>query len=1131
MFLNKIIFEKSFFVRVYILLMLLISISTANEKISLQLKWFHQFQFAGYYAAKEKGFYDDVGLDVDIKQRNIKFNNIQQVIDGESEYGVADSVLLLFKAKKEPVVIVAPIFQHSPSVLISLKNSDINSPYDLNNKNIIFYPNDSDGFGILAMLKRLDIKPNLIRKREKNDYLKLMRNEVDLLPAYLSNEPFYFKEKNIKINTINPTHFGFDLYGDMLFTNEEEATNHPARVKKFKDATLKGWQYALQNKEEIIQLIHTKYNSSKSIEHLRFEAKVIEKVISAKTIPLGTIDKGRIQYIYSLYKDYGLSSNNLDVQDIIFKEYEYNNLNIALTTEEKEYLKNNPIIKVQNMTAFPPFNFIENQKAVGYSVDYLKMMGELLGVEIQFISGKTWAENLKMIKNNTLDIIPQIAINKERKEFINFTDLKHIDFVPSLILRKDSTIKTMDDLNGKVVSVLDKSFIHAILIKHFPKVIIDAVPKPIDCVEAVASGKVEVAIDDLSLLEYYIQKNWHSNLKTIVINHSNLKKTPLYMGISKKNKLLLSILNKADKEIRPDEVIQLKNKWINGQRNNNVEQVTFTDKEESYLNNKKELNMCIDPNWMPYESIKDGKHIGITSDYIRLFTEQLPIPIKLIPTSGWSQTVEYGKNRTCDFITIMIKTEDRKKYFNFSSEYLNSPLVIATKINEPFINSISNVLDKKFGIVKGYAYKEVLIKKYPNIKIVDVKSIKDGLQRVDNNEIFGFIDSLPAVGYVIQKNHVGSLKVTGKIQGDWNFSIASRNDESLLNDIFSKLITNIPLETHNEILHKWISVKYQESIDYTKFIWIVIALTIIISIVIYKNNTITKINKKMESYIDIVDENVLTSSTDLQGKITHVSQAFCDISGYSKKELVGQPHSIIRHEEMTHELYEEMWSVITQSKVWNGEIKNKRKDGTYYWVEVIISPRYNESNIKIGYTAIRHDITDKKRVEYLSISDELTTLYNKRHFNEILEKEITRAKRDETRFAFMMFDVDFFKQYNDTYGHQMGDFVLSSIGKKLQDICQRSTDMAFRIGGEEFAVIFHPHEEKRAMEFAEYIRNEIEALHIEHKLNEASAYITVSTGLYTAVGQEVKTGEEIYLLADSALYQAKSLGRNQTMKV
>ena len=175
---------------------------------------------------------------------------------------------------------------------------------------------DTDGFSILAMLKKLNIKANLIRKREKNDYTKLLDHEIDLYGGYLTNESYYFKERNIDINIIDPSNYGFDLYGDMIFTNENEATNHPQRVEKFREASLKGWEYALNHKEEIIELINKKY-SNKSIEHLRFEANVIEKMINKDVIPLGTTDEGRFQYTYDLYKEYGLSNSDLNVKNFI----------------------------------------------------------------------------------------------------------------------------------------------------------------------------------------------------------------------------------------------------------------------------------------------------------------------------------------------------------------------------------------------------------------------------------------------------------------------------------------------------------------------------------------------------------------------------------------------------------------------------------------------------------------------------------------------------------------------------------------------------------------------------------------------------------------------------------------------
>jgi len=602
------------------------------------------------------------------------------------------------------------------------------------------------------------------------------------------------------------------------------------------------------------------------------------------------------------------------------------------------------------------------------------------------------------------------------------------------------------------------------------------------------------------------------------------------MGVSKNNPILLSILNKVNKDIEHDEIVQLKNKWMTIQKKSNIKKVFFNKEEKEYLKNKKHLNMCVNPNWLPYEKIKNGKYIGISSEYVKLFKEQLTIPINLIETKTWMESLHKARDRQCDFIATMSETEYEKRYFSFTKEYISAPLAIATKTNRRTIADISNFLGKTFGVVKGYAYKEILMNKYPKIKIVDIESIKDGLEKVESNHLFAVIDTLPALGQEIQTNF-NDLKIAGKIKGDWGFSIATRNDEVLLDGIFNKLLNAIPSETKNAILNKWIVVKYQESIDYTILFWILLIVMVMISVGIYKNREISKINQKMESYIHIVDENVLTTSTNLQGIITNASQAFCEISGYNKNELVGKSHNIVRHEDMTNEFFDEMWATILKDEIWKGELKNKTKDGDEYWIDMLISPRYDSDNHKIGYNAIRHDITDKKRVEFLSISDELTTLYNKRHFNEVLDNEIKRAKRDETRFGYLMFDVDFFKQYNDTYGHAKGDIVLSSIGKKLKELCKRSTDIAFRIGGEEFAVIFHPHTEGSAMQFAELIREEIEKLGIEHKHNKASEFITISTGLYYAVGMNIKSPEEIYPLTDEGLYKAKSLGRNQTIKV
>ena len=293
---------------------------------------------------------------------------------------------------------------------------------------------------------------------------------------------------------------------------------------------------------------------------------------------------------------------------------------------------------------------------------------------------------------------------------------------------------------------------------------------------------------------------------------------------------------------------------------------------------------------------------------------------------------------------------------------------------------------------------------------------------------------------------------------------------------------------------------------------------------------ITEINasqQKMKHYVDLMDHNIISSSTDISGIITDVSQAFCDISGFTKSELIGEKHSVVKHADMDNNIYKTLWSAITKNKVWQGEVKNCKKDGSYYWAMTTIFPDFDENNKKIGYTAIRHDITDKKRVEEISIHDELTKLYNRRYFNEIVPKEINRAKRAKLNLAFVMLDVDHFKLYNDTYGHQEGDRVLSKIGALLDTSTKRAGDYAFRLGGEEFGVLFSTESSNEALDFANSVREAILGLNIPHKNNSASEMTTVSMGVVFKSWDMNIDIDELYKKADESLYKAKDNGRNR----
>ncbi len=272
---------------------------------------------------------------------------------------------------------------------------------------------------------------------------------------------------------------------------------------------------------------------------------------------------------------------------------------------------------------------------------------------------------------------------------------------------------------------------------------------------------------------------------------------------------------------------------------------------------------------------------------------------------------------------------------------------------------------------------------------------------------------------------------------------------------------------------------------------------------------------------NMVDKYVIISATDLEGNITYASEAFCQISGFTKAELIGENHRIVRHLDMPKELYKDLWQTITQEKSWEGEIKNCRKDGKFYWINAHIDPIYNRFDKHIGYRAIREDITDKKRVEELSITDRLTKLYNRLKIDEVFAYEIEQAKRYHTPLAIIMLDLDKFKSVNDIFGHQVGDEVLQALASILQSQ-SRSVDLVGRWGGEEFIIIAPNIQLKGALVLAQKLRKSIE----EHRFNQVGQK-TASFGVSEYIDED--TQESMIARADKALFMAKNAGRNQVV--
>ncbi|NOR57945.1 MAG: transporter substrate-binding domain-containing protein [Sulfurimonas sp.] len=806
---------------------------------------------------------------------------------------------------------------------------------------------------------------------------------------------------------------------------------------------------------------------------------------------------------------------------------EYDNL-ISLTGEEIRYLEKKPYITVMALENFQPFNFVKDEKALGYSVETMQLIAKQIGKEVRFIN-KPWGELLEMLKNGTLDVIPHIAVTDERKNFVDYTDFSHLTFLIGFAINKNNNIESMKDLKDKKIAVVNKYYIHDYLKKAFPHIELLVLKSTQEAVEAVAQNKAFAVIDNIPTLNYFMQEKWLSNLKIATVNDFGLPlETEMPMGVTKGNRVLKSILEKANSAIAQDQVIRLKQKWLNVLPTKTINN-DLTAEELLYLKDKKTIKMCVLPNWLPFEQIDEkGEHKGIGADFMKIISTYIDAPVELVATKEWSQSLQNIKDRKCDILPVAMDIPSRRDSMNFTKPYVAEPFVIATKADELFIKDSRSISNKKVGVVKSYAFIEVLKQKNPSIDIVDVANTKEGLERVSNGELYGYIDTMPTIGYGIQKYSMLDLKIAGKLEFDMTLSIASRNDEPILNTIMQKALDSISEEERRTIIGKWIEIKVAQEFDY-KLLWQISALFLIIVLaILYKNRAVTLVNQelvtathKIEEQQSMVDKYVLMLTTDTKGTITDANEAFCKVTGYTEDDLVGNTHSIMQHPAMTQKYFDELWNIIETNKTWIGEIINytKAKDTIYF--NTYIEPIFN-NNIKTGYRAIYEDITDKKRVEELSVTDKLTGLFNRLKLDEILLLEIEKYKRYKTKFSIIILDIDDFKSVNDIYGHDVGDHVLQKVSQVLRETI-RITDVVGRWGGEEFVVICENTNLDNAYIAAEHIRESI-----QNTTHDKVGKKSVSIGV--AEFKLDDTLSSIFKKADEALYEAKHSGKNRVVK-
>ena len=535
--------------------LLLSSAVSAKDQISVQLLWKHQFQFAGYYMAIEKGFYADENLEVNLKEFDFSIDLVDEVIQGNSQFGVARTSLLIDKNAGADVVALFAAYQQSPLMLLTRKDSGILLSSDLKNKNVMI-TNDAKKVGeLLAMLLQAGITvSDFKQQRHSYNVQDLIDGNTDAMASYVSNEPYLMEKQGVDYNVIHPKDYGFDMYSDILFSSREFIEQNPDLTDKFYRASMRGWLYAFENIEETAQVIFDKYNSqNKPLDALQFEGQELKKLAFDENGNFGTLSIDKFNQMAQVYLITGSIFLGYDFSDFIY--HPPSNFH-RLSDAEQSFINQGRKIKVCVNPDWYPYEFIKAGKHEGMVADYLELILSNVGLTYEVVPSTSWRETLQLAKSNRCDLIAGAMNTVSRSDYLSFS--RPYLSIPAVITTlADVDAKPIDQMR---VAVIESSAFHEILSDRYPQMKMIGVGRNLDGIRMVQTGAVDGFVGADANIAYVLQEHQVQGLE---LNDQLRDSWDISVAVTKDGPpLLLNIINKSIQTLDAEEREAIYKRWM-----------------------------------------------------------------------------------------------------------------------------------------------------------------------------------------------------------------------------------------------------------------------------------------------------------------------------------------------------------------------------------------------------------------------------------------------------------------------------------------------------------------------------------------------------------------------------------------
>lgn len=519
-----------------------------------------------------------------------------------------------------------------------------------------------------------------------------------------------------------------------------------------------------------------------------------------------------------------------------------------LTTEEKVFLRKNPVLRVDNLENWPPFNFNEKGRPKGFCVDYMNLLADKLGISIEYVSGRRWGKFMDMLDTGEIDCLSDVVATPDRKKTIAFTEPYFTIFFGIVVRKGNERFTRLEDLAGKKVAVPGNFYFQEILERHYPEVKIVAEKDALDCLKAVSSGKVDAALSEKPVFDYLISKHFLSDLKSApVMGSDHFENTSVSIGVRKDRKVLRGILQKAMDTVTREEQARLYRRWLNEQNpGQGTSRIMLSGPERQWLEEKEEIFIAVHPSRLPFEELdSNGVFRGISADIISLLEKKIGVPVRVVPTESWQESIEALKEGRCDILSGVSTNAGKEVDFGVSKPYIESVNVMVVRDGHPYLPDLHALEEKTVGMVNDNPVRKYFEDRFPRINLLFYPDLNTALEKVASGETEAAVGSLHRVSHAIHELGLYDLKIAGQTPYKESLGLGIRNDEQILASIINKALESLSDREVSQITSKWLSVRYDKGVDTTLLLQVLGGATILTCLFFFWNRKLARLNRKL----------------------------------------------------------------------------------------------------------------------------------------------------------------------------------------------------------------------------------------------------------------------------------------------